>query len=306
MSRNGSGTYSVVNTFVSGTTITATGHNQNWADVAVEMTNSVAVDGQSTMTGPLKAASGTVAAPSFTFGSDTDSGIYRKGSNNIGVGVAGAEVIDVSTTGINVTGSVKQGGFALLPVGLGPLPWSGSSAPSGWVLCYGQTLSRATYAALWTFAAVEIAAGNTLYGAGDGSTTFTITDMRGGTTFGQDDMGGSAASRLTTANSGVDGATLGAVGGIPNPTIVTGNLPAYTPAGSVSVTSVASDIIRVNAAFSSAVGGGTVTAFTAGTVSAGAQTSTGTLTGTAQGGVSTPVKTQPRTVVTNYIIFAGV
>ncbi|MCX7382224.1 MAG: tail fiber protein, partial [Alphaproteobacteria bacterium] len=37
--------------------------------------------------------------------------------------------------------------------------------------------------------------------------------LRGRTLVGKDDMGGTAASRITSAGSGVDGLTLGAVGG---------------------------------------------------------------------------------------------
>jgi microcystin-dependent protein len=87
------------------------------------------------------------------------------------------------------------------------MPYAGSSAPSGWLMCYGQAVSRTvTYSAL--FAAI-----GTSYGSGDGSTTFNIPDLRGRVPAGKDDMGGSAASRLTSAISGVDGATLGASGG---------------------------------------------------------------------------------------------
>jgi len=86
------------------------------------------------------------------------------------------------------------------------MPYAGSSAPSGWLLCYGQAISRSTYADL--FAAI-----GTTYGAGDTTTTFNVPDLRGRSAFGKDNMGGTAASRLTTAGSGVDGSTLGASGG---------------------------------------------------------------------------------------------
>jgi hypothetical protein len=123
LSRNGSGTYSKVNTFVAGATITAASHNANWDDIASEMTNSVAVDGQSTMTGPLKAASGTVAAPGITFGSDLDSGLYRIGSNNIGIAVNGTKVADVATTGASFTGDVNATGtFKIDDVAVFPVP----------------------------------------------------------------------------------------------------------------------------------------------------------------------------------------
>lgn len=43
------------------------------------------------------------------------------------------------------------------------LPFAGSAAPTGWLLCYGQAVSRTTYATL--FAVI-----GTTFGAGDGST----------------------------------------------------------------------------------------------------------------------------------------
>ncbi len=52
------------------------------------------------------------------------------------------------------------------------LPFAGTTAPAGWLLCQGQTVNRITYAAL--FAVI-----GTTYGAGDGSTTFGVPDMRG-------------------------------------------------------------------------------------------------------------------------------
>lgn len=110
MARNGSGTMAVVNTFVDGTTITAAAHNTNFTDVASEITNSVAVDGQSAMTGQFKFASGTVGAPGVVPGSDLDTGVYRIGGDNLGVACAGAKVLDIATTGLGVTGTLSATG----------------------------------------------------------------------------------------------------------------------------------------------------------------------------------------------------
>lgn len=90
-------------------------------------------------------------------------------------------------------------------------PYAGASEPTGWLLCYGQNISRTTYADLFT-------AIGTTYGSGDGSTTFTLPDLRGRVVAGQDDMGGTSANRLTdfsnSANSqSLDGDVLGATGG---------------------------------------------------------------------------------------------
>ena len=51
-------------------------------------------------------------------------------------------------------------------------PYAGKTAPEGWLLCDGSAVSRTTYAALY-------AAIGTTYGAGNGSTTFTLPDLRG-------------------------------------------------------------------------------------------------------------------------------
>jgi len=108
---------------------------------------------------------------------------------------------DNTFTGANTIGGSTGG---LLPPGT-VLPYAGSAAPSGFLLAYGQAVDRTTYADLFT-------AIGTTYGAGDGSTTFNLPDLRGRSVFGDDDMGGSAASRVT-ATSGITGTTLGATGG---------------------------------------------------------------------------------------------
>jgi microcystin-dependent protein len=91
------------------------------------------------------------------------------------------------------------------PIGV-ILPYGGTSAPTGWLFAYGQDVSRTTYAALF-------AVFGTTYGVGDGSTTFTLPDLRGRVVAGQDDMGGSSANRLTGATGSINGDTLGAAGG---------------------------------------------------------------------------------------------
>lgn len=55
----------------------------------------------------FNAGNGAVTAPSFTFTSDTDTGLYRIGANNIGVAANGAKVLDIGTTGLAVTGSLS-------------------------------------------------------------------------------------------------------------------------------------------------------------------------------------------------------
>lgn len=87
------------------------------------------------------------------------------------------------------------------------LPYAGTSAPTGYLFCFGQNVSRTTYADL--FAAL-----GTTYGSGNGSTTFTLPDLRGRVAAGKDNMGGTSANRLTGGSAaGLNGDTLGGTGG---------------------------------------------------------------------------------------------
>ena len=85
-----------------------------------------------------------------------------------------------------------------------------SVAKPNTLICNGQAVSRATYAALWAWVQLNGLVGSGLpFGAGDGSTTFTLPDFRGRTpigvgtlgsdTYGLGNTGGTARSVLTTA-----------------------------------------------------------------------------------------------------------
>lgn len=136
MSRNGSGSYSVPNTMVAGTTITASDHNENYSDIGSEITNSVAADGQTTMTGPLKASSGTVSLPGLTFGADPDTGWYRIAANNAGFAAGGAKVIDISTTGVAITGTLSA---------TGAVSWTGQITATGGIISGDGTVALPAY-----------------------------------------------------------------------------------------------------------------------------------------------------------------
>ena len=103
-------------------------------------------------------------------------------------------------------------------------PFAGTSAPGGWLFCHGQAVSRTTNAAL--FAVI-----GTTYGAGDGSTTFNLPDLRGRVVAGKDDMGGASANRLTNQSGGLNGDALGASGGAETHILVTAQLPAHAHTG---------------------------------------------------------------------------
>lgn len=100
-------------------------------------------------------------------------------------------------------------GSEVAPVGSITM-FGGSSAPSGWLICDGSSLLRASYAALFTVIGV-------VYGSADG-THFTLPDLRGRVGLG---VGDSTATGHTAH-------TLGQVGGEETHTMTTGELVAHT------------------------------------------------------------------------------
>lgn len=153
---------------------------------------------------------------SLDFAEDTDNG-----TNRVRLTVPATLTGDRTATFPDATGTVMlDSSLGVVPVGA-VVDYGGTSAPSGWLLCYGQAVSRTTYAALFT-------AIGTVGGVGDGSTTFNIPDLRGRVVAGQDDMGGTSANRLTgTTSGGVDGDVLGGTGGFENHTLTTSEMPTH-------------------------------------------------------------------------------
>lgn len=280
--------------------------NSDFSDIALALSASIAADGQTPITAPLKFPSGTSLAPSHTFSSDLTTGMYYIGSGKLGFAGSGNSlvVIDGSKVGSGQDGSILTyaNGAALSPVG--QVSWfAGTAAPPGWFLCYGQTISRVAYPELFFVI-------GTTYGNGDGSTTFGLPDLRGRAAFGRDDMGGLAANRITNAVSGITGTTLGASGGSQSITLIVDNLPAYTPEGTVSISDTRTWRTHDSVVFQNGVGPGVIGAGPVVTVGQVAiETSggsiSGSFTGTAQGGTSAPAASIPPALILNAIIFAG-
>lgn len=162
---------------------------------------------------------------------------------------------------------------AQVPIGT-VVPFAGSSTPSGWLLCYGQNVSRSTYSALFT-------ALSTTYGSGDGSTTFGLPDLRGRVSVGKDNMGGSSANRFVNI---VSGGTLGASGGTDRHQLQTSEIPNHTHSISLYATGGPNTPV---------IQGGWSNGYWNATSSQGA------------GGGGYHSNTQP-SLVLNYIIYAGV
>jgi len=93
-----------------------------------------------------------------------------------------------------------------VPVGTIVL-FAGSVVPEGWLLCDGSAVSRTQYARLFQVI-------GTTYGAGDGSTTFNLPNLRGRVPVG-----------LDTAQSEFD--TLGKTGGVKSVTLTVSQMPAH-------------------------------------------------------------------------------
>lgn len=90
------------------------------------------------------------------------------------------------------------------------MPFAGSSAPSGWVLSYGQELSQTTYAKLYAVLGATYCTAD--HGGGCTGGFFRVPDLRGRVLAGKDNMGGTAASRITVGST-IDGTVLGKAGG---------------------------------------------------------------------------------------------
>lgn len=101
--------------------------------------------------------------------------------------------------------------------------WVTSTAPTGYLKCDGSAVSRSTYAAL--FAVIS-----TTFGAGDGSTTFNLPDMRGRIPMGSGTGtgGGSSGSGAPTGGSGLTARTLGDWAGAETHTLTTAEMPSHT------------------------------------------------------------------------------
>ena len=87
------------------------------------------------------------------------------------------------------------------PLPKSPLPvgavtaYAGSTAPDGWMLCDGSAIKRADYSKLFSLI-------GTTYGAGDGTTTFNLPDLRGRVPVGEDGAAGRLSANDALGQSG--------------------------------------------------------------------------------------------------------
>lgn len=163
-----------------------------------------------------------------------------RANNAADISVIEADIVDLQND-ISSLVTVPTGGIIV---------WTTNTEPTGFLLCYGQAVSRTTYAAL--FAVVS-----TTFGVGDGSTTFNVPDFRGRFPLGQDDMGGSSADRVVAAEAD----TIGSASGAETHTLTSGEMPSHThttPLGSGGTTGSRQTTSgnAVNAVATGSTGGG--------------------------------------------------
>lgn len=295
MPRNGSGGYALPEApFVPNTAILSAEVNSDFDDIADALTGSVAADGQTLMTGPLQGFPGSLALPGYTWTTDPNTGRYHSAADEMKDVVGGVAAATISATGVEFPlGASVAGTSLVMPAGV-MVPYGGATAPTGWLLCFGQSVLRADFPALFT-------AIGTAYGSADG-THFTLPDLRGRVPAGKDNMGGSAASRLTATTMTPDGVTLAAVGGAQTVTLSQANLPAATLTTTITDPGHAHALTApVTFAGPGTAGGSPNNIVQAGSANTQSAT-TGITASTALGGSGTATdKIQP-SIVVNYII----
>jgi len=141
---------------------------------------------------------------------------------NSTVTVSGAATFNSTVTikgDVHVSSKVCASAF--FGIGITPpgaiFPYAVSAAPTGYLLCNGQAVSRTTYSTL--FAVVS-----SLYGDGNGSSTFNVPDLRGRFLAGWD----AGTSVLTAVTTGmIAGSSIANTGGVQAVTLSVAQIPSH-------------------------------------------------------------------------------
>lgn len=122
--------------------------------------------------------------------------------------------ITATATGTTANGNpaISSVSADLTGLGLVGAKVEGAGIPAGATIV-GLSSTTITLSANATASASGVTLRILPHGNGDGSTTFNVPDRKGRVGVGRDDMGGTAANRITNAVSGIVGTTLGAAGG---------------------------------------------------------------------------------------------
>lgn len=131
----------------------------------------------------------------------TPAGLAARTATATRAGIVELATVAEATTGTDATRAVTPQGLAAAiaaTVIVAPgeiIAFAASTAPTGYLKCNGAAVSRTTYASL--FAVV-----GTTFGAGNGSTTFNLPDLRGEFVRGWDDGRGVDTGRVIGSAQG--------------------------------------------------------------------------------------------------------
>lgn len=112
---NGSGTFTVLNTFIPNTTILSASVNANFTDIATGLSNCLTRDGQAGMTAAFKAISGSAGAPSITFTADATTGMYLISAGNLGLTSSGVLGFTLNSSQVGQFAQSASGKVFLIP-----------------------------------------------------------------------------------------------------------------------------------------------------------------------------------------------
>jgi microcystin-dependent protein len=194
-------------------TIPALGDSANVVAAFEEYHTSIApdIDSKANKAGPTFTGTATFATTSS--GNVTVTTLATLPSNTSIGSVSATEIGYLDGVTSNVQAQINTTLEYVAPTG-SIIIWSTNTPPSNWLLCNGATVSRTTYATLFSVI-------GTTYGAGDGSTTFVVPNLMGRVPVGRD------------ANQ-TEFDTLAETGGAKTVTLAITNLPAHTHTGTTN------------------------------------------------------------------------
>jgi hypothetical protein len=155
MPRNSSGTYTLpIGAFVPNGLIKSSDHNSNYSDIATALTQSLATTGVSTMSGALKAAAGSVGSPSITFGTDTDTGLFLAGTDQLGFSTNGTQVVTLNADqSVSWAGAATWGGNVTYN---GAVTINGTLTVNGTSITFGAGAAAAFWQGIESNFAIEV------------------------------------------------------------------------------------------------------------------------------------------------------
>ncbi len=144
---NGSGTFTILNTFVPNTTILSAAVNANFSDIATGLSDCLTRDGQAGMTAAFKAISGSANAPSITFTADPTSGLYLAGTGILGLtqmaafneSAYGKNFMVIDTADASTSSNINT--LATAGTGAIQIGTSTSWATNGYLVCNAELMA---------------------------------------------------------------------------------------------------------------------------------------------------------------------